>query len=389
MNPPTRSPTILLTVQSADPGGAQRMALAEAEYLRRWYRLVIAVPRGPLRAEFAKYGDVIAGPPSLPLWGASAQQWLKRAVRTGIDTIRLRGVIRRNGIRAVVTNSGVSMSPVLAASWAGVPVLVHARDTLKSRLAGPARRVQSRLADTVIANSNVNAAPFRDGKARLVRIYDGIELPLRPGPPPAFASPLRLCVIAAIDRNKGQDTAIRALFELSSQGVPARLDLVGPTPDPVFAEEVLALARQLEVDHLVHMRGHTNDVDAAFHESDVVLVPSLGESLGLSPMEALARGRPVVASRVGGIPEVVKDGRTGILTTVRDAEEMAAAVVSIAADPAAAIAMAARGRADIAERFDLRLGLARVRAEIDAALESTRTAARWRSAVSQPARPGA
>lgn len=369
------NPAILLTVHSANPGGAQRMALAEAAYLKQWYSLVIAVPPGPLQAEFARHGIVIPGPPSLPLWKAPrpewlwrAAQWSKRGGRTARDALRLRRTIREHDVRVVVTSSTVSMSPVLAGRLARVPVLVHARDSLTSSLAGVVQRMHSALADTVIAISDVGTKPFERGTARVVRIYDGIELPDQPVPPPAFAQPLRLCVVAAIDRNKGQDIAVKALAMLNERGVAATLELIGPTPDRPFAQELRALARRLKVEHLVRFAGETADIDGALRKVDVVLLPSRGEGTPLSLMEALARGRPVVASRVGGIPEVVRHGETGILTPVHDAEQIATAIAEISADPQAALEMAARGRADIEERFALRRSLEELRGEVERAI---------------------
>ena len=79
-------------------------------------------------------------------------------------------------------------------------------------------------------------------------------------------------------------------------------------------------------------------------ESALVVVPSRSEGMGRIVLEASARSRPVVASRVGGIPELVEDGRTGLLVAPEDAGELAAAVIRLLEDPSTAAQMGRRGR---------------------------------------------
>jgi glycosyltransferase involved in cell wall biosynthesis len=79
--------------------------------------------------------------------------------------------------------------------------------------------------------------------------------------------------------------------------------------------------------------------------AEVVVVPSFGEGFGMVALEAMERGRPVIASAVGGLPEIVDDGRTGVLVPPRDVEALAAAIRGLAGDPERAAAFGAAGRA--------------------------------------------
>ena len=88
--------------------------------------------------------------------------------------------------------------------------------------------------------------------------------------------------------------------------------------------------------------------------ADAFLLPSESESFGLAALEALASGAPVVASRVGGLPEVVDDGETGFLLPVGDVEGMSEAAARILMDEDAHRAMAVRGRERAVERFSAR-----------------------------------
>lgn len=371
---------ILVTVHSSARGGAQRMALADAEHLSRFYDLLIAAPPGPLQASFAACGELVDPPPSLPLWSdAGLRLWSRRVAATAVHARRLSALIRRRGVSAVVTNSTVSMSPVLAARLTGVPVLVHARDPLESPLAPAARALHRALATTVIAISSPTRAPFEGGRARVVLIRDGIAVPPRPRPFNGRGS-IRLGVIGTIERRKGQDVAVSALPSLVERGLDVTLELVGPAPDPAFEAEVRELAERLGVAGMVRWRGEVPSADAAFEGVDIALLPSRGEGLPLTAMEALVRELPVVASRVDGLPEAVRDGETGLLVEPGDPRALADAVATLATEPERARAMAARGRADIAGRFDLGDSVEALRREVE------RTLAAGRAPAGEPAR---
>lgn len=138
------------------------------------------------------------------------------------------------------------------------------------------------------------------------------------------------------------------VFARIRRKVGARLVLVGDGPDrPV----VLERARELGVgDHVLFLGKHAS-VDELLACADLFLLPSAGESFGLAALEAMACGTPVVASRVGGLPEVVEDGVSGFLLEVGDVEAMAEAAVSILSDAPRWSALSRGARAAAVERF--------------------------------------
>ena len=367
-----RRPRALLTVHAGARSGATLMALAEAQHLAASYELTIAVPPGPLRDEFAALGEVVAGPSSLPIWSDSGALWGRRALRTARDTVALARCIRSRDVDVVVTNSSVSLSPVLAARLARVPAVVHGRDTAFSRFAPWLMRTHARLADVVVVNSEHNARLFDPhARARIVGIPDGIPIPEPgPAPPVAFGTPLRLAVVGTLTPEKGQDVAIEALAVLVRRGVDASLDLVGPVAQDGYADALRALAARLGVSERVRLRGETATIDDALEGVDVLVLPSRGESAGLVAMEALARDTPVVASNVGGVPEVVRHGQTGLLVPVGDAGAFAGAIVAMTRDPAWARELTARGREDMARRFALDETLPALAAELERVVAS-------------------
>jgi len=125
---------------------------------------------------------------------------------------------------------------------------------------------------------------------------------------------------------------------------PARLVIVGDGPDLGLIER---RAAELGVADRVTLAGERHDVRDHLAEADVFLLPSTLESFGVAALEAMAMGVPVVATDVGGLPEVVAHGETGLLVPVGDVDALARATLDLVGDPARRMAMgrAARDRA--------------------------------------------
>jgi N-acetyl-alpha-D-glucosaminyl L-malate synthase BshA len=138
------------------------------------------------------------------------------------------------------------------------------------------------------------------------------------------------------------------IFARVRQSLPSILVMVGDGPERVQAEEE---AVELGVEHDVFFLGKIDAVAPLLANADLFLLPSESESFGLSALEALACGVPVVASRAGGIPEVVRDGVTGALRDVGDVDAMAEAATAILRDKVLWAEMSAAAAADARERF--------------------------------------
>jgi N-acetyl-alpha-D-glucosaminyl L-malate synthase BshA len=145
-----------------------------------------------------------------------------------------------------------------------------------------------------------------------------------------------------------QVDAVVRVFARIRERVPARLLIVGEGPELSKAEQLID---ELGVSEHVELVGEAQDVTGLLSVSDLFLLPSLQESFGLSALEAMACGVPVVASNVGGLPEVVIEGVTGFLHPPADVEQMAASGIRILSDPALHARMAADGERLAIERF--------------------------------------
>jgi L-malate glycosyltransferase len=142
--------------------------------------------------------------------------------------------------------------------------------------------------------------------------------------------------------------AVVEIFARIASQVPARLLLVGDGPDLVKARD---LARALDIEHRVEVLGEQDQVVPLLSVADLFLLPSLQESFGLAALEAMACEVPVVASRVGGLSEVIEHGRTGFLHDLEDLEGMAISGVRLLTDPELHAAVSAAGRRVVAEKF--------------------------------------
>ena len=140
------------------------------------------------------------------------------------------------------------------------------------------------------------------------------------------------------------------IFARVNAEIPSRLVMVGDGPDRPAAEDEV---RQLGLDSSVYFLGKLDVVAPLLASADLFLLPTSSESFGLSALEALASGVPVIGTNAGGLPEVVRDGETGVLCGVGDVEGMSAAALSILLDRAKWTAMSVLGAEDARARFSL------------------------------------
>jgi N-acetyl-alpha-D-glucosaminyl L-malate synthase BshA len=138
------------------------------------------------------------------------------------------------------------------------------------------------------------------------------------------------------------------IFARVAEAMPARLMLIGDGPDRSAAEY---LARKLGVSHLIHFLGKQDNVNELLPVADLMLMPSEMESFGLAALEAMACRVPAIATRVGGVAELIDDGTNGLLFDVGDVESMAMAAIKLLADPERLATMSAAARRTAQDHF--------------------------------------
>ena len=142
--------------------------------------------------------------------------------------------------------------------------------------------------------------------------------------------------------------AVMEVFARIARAVPAKLLLVGDGPELGTAYR---LGRELHIAHQVEMLGAQEDIIPLLSAADVFLLPSAQESFGLAALEAMACDVPVVASKVGGLPEVIADGVTGFLHEPEDVDGMARSAVALLTDPALHVSVADAACSRVREQF--------------------------------------
>ena len=227
-----------------------------------------------------------------------------------------------------------------AARLAGVPAVIASQRQLGDLLTPMQRRIQNlvfRLADCVVCNSLAAADQLaRDGvsNTKLAVISNGL-------PPEAFQEAVpalpsepgvtRIGMIARMnERAKNHGLFLRAAAGVASRFPLAEFVLVGDGP---FRKDWEQLAQQLGIGPRTHFLGERHDITLALAALDVVVSPSRSESLSNTILEAMAAGRPVVATRVGGNSELVRDRETGLLVAPEDEHALANALETVLASP--------------------------------------------------------
>jgi len=156
--------------------------------------------------------------------------------------------------------------------------------------------------------------------------------------------------IGVLEARKGHRLAIEALAALKLQGLKVRYRIAG---NGNLRLELERQALQLGVSDRVSFAGFISDTAAFLGEIDIFVMPSLFEGLGVAALEAMAAAKPVIASRAGGLAEIVVDGETGLLFPAGNVAALAAAMAALAGDSQRAVAMGIKARQRVLHHYTL------------------------------------
>lgn len=240
-----------------------------------------------------------------------------------------------------------------AAALARVPVRIGNRREINPDKHGgliALQRASYACAHGIVANSAAAAARLRQERvnARAIRIIpNGIDVDAYRAPTPR-ARLHRIVTVANLRPEKAHEVLIDAFASLSRTHPDLELLVVGTGG---CGEELRSLAAERGVASQVRFLGHRDDVPALLSESDVFVLTSRSEAFPNSVMEAMAAGLPVIATAVGGVPELVQHRANGILIPADDRAAVVQALRDLIDDPAGAAALGRAARETIQSRF--------------------------------------
>ncbi len=219
-----------------------------------------------------------------------------------------------------------------------------------------------RQSHKLIAVSQASARRLQEllPAAQVAVIPNGIDTAAFAHTHPPQDSFVRLLFVGAMGKLKGERDLLQAVRTLLARNMPLRLSLLGHG-----AETIAALCRQfhlqLRLEHLGPVPHHERY--AFFRRADLFVLPSYGEGMPMAVLEAMAAGLPVIATRVGGIPELIDDGVEGFLIEPGDVLMLANRIAMLVTDETLRRQMGARARAK-AQQFDQAVMVSRLTKEI-------------------------
>lgn len=346
---------VLYVIWSLGLGGAERVVISLAKGLDKTkFNPIICClnEKGQFASELEQAGiKVIAlhkkGPLDLSIIG------------------KIRRVIRENKIDVVHTHLwGANLWGRIAAKKAKVPVIIvteHNEDVWKKAHHFMLDRWLSKRTDAIIAVSKaVKEFYVRRGipGSKIQVIYNGVGASGKWGQVPSSRSkitsagsvPICLAIIGRLVRQKGHGYFLETLKALVKNHKVQGL-IIGSGP---MDEELRALAKSYNLNGSVKFLGLRDDVNQLLSTIDILVMPSLREGLPMVALEAMSYGIPVVGFSVGGMPEVVEDGVTGVLVAPQDNKALTAGIERLLKDRALAQRMGENARKRVEERFSLK-----------------------------------
>lgn len=334
--------------QSHLTGQSMRTLLETQELRKRGYRVILACRPGSFLAQKGRDRGLEVFPLRMDTLLPSVLRLSQLLRREHVGLVNAHGypdhlvsVLAANltGSTTVVRTKhnhvplkGGALSRYLYGSLTGrvIAISEHIRDVMLASGLSPAQVTTIRTA--------VNLGDFRP-REKNARLAQELNIP---------AGHTVIGIVARITERKGFRNLFEAVKLLIDQERPVVCLVVGGGANQEKVATLKRFVGSLGIGHHIVPTGKRIDIPEVLSLMDVFVLPSLAEGLGRSLLEAMAAGRPIVATRVGGIPEAIEDGVSGLLVPPGDSQSLASAIARLIDNPreAAALGRAARGRAE-------------------------------------------
>lgn len=368
---------VLYVNHTALVSGSERSLLSLLAALPESVQPRVASPPGPLAHAVAELGipvtPIVGTAGSLRLHPRHTPQAL---AEISFGAAQVHRAARRHGAEVVHANSIRAGIELGLAHITGAARVVHVRDCLPpGAVTSATMRLIARTATTVVANSNHTASSVRSSApdAPLQVVHPAVDLghfdPARIDRVEARARlgaagrrRVLLGVVAQLSPWKGQDTAIETLQLLRKGHMDAHLLLIGSAKfvhratrfdNEAYVARLRDLVAEAGLEDRVSWLGEHEDIRGLMRALDVLLLPSREEPFARALIEAMALEVPVVATNVGGPPEIVRDGREGFLAPPGEPAAWERAVRRILQGPERGRELGRAGRVRVAHAFDI------------------------------------
>jgi glycosyltransferase involved in cell wall biosynthesis len=343
--------------------------------------VIVPLPGGaPLPGTVARSYQALATVTPMPYVPLTVPRSVRAAIGLPLRFTRefraFREHIRRTQPDLAVIATGVLPAALMAARLEGIPTIVRVAEIFeKGYVHGPARSVGARavvlllrmLSDAIVCSSDAVAAQFGPSGSPLVEtICPGIDPYHGEGDTQKVRTEFALgnahpmvAVVGNVTHARGQDLTIRAMPKILESHPDAHLLLAGaPHARPVdiaFERRLQGLAKSLGVESHVTFAGFVENVADVYAAADILVNPArFNEPFGRVALEGLVANVPVVAARIGAIPEVLRNGEDSLLVPAEDPGAISAAVIKLADDPDMAAQLATNGRARVLREFGMK-----------------------------------
>jgi glycosyltransferase involved in cell wall biosynthesis len=356
----------------------------------RFAPLVLVPSAGPFTAALNELGiPCISGvvrrwifePRSLALWDILRRPWrllrhpyvlaFLSLVSFPLRLLLISLIVRRQGIRLIYSNTATVLDGAIAARLCHIPHVWHLREPIagNSDLASPVAvnwlpRFIVRWSAVVMVNSKALAYQFFGGNpsSKVQVIHNGVDLNQFQSPEAVLNFPLQLvhkpivAICGAVQERKDVLTFVRSAALIKKTHPNVHYLIIGDGPVSYF-HKVRQEVMKYGLENKVHFLGYRNDIPQLLASISVLVSSAIDEPFGRTIIEAMAAGKPVVATRSGGPQEIIEEGGNGFLVEVGDDVAMASRIAELLDDPEKMDAMGQAARLRATRFFDLGLSV--------------------------------
>lgn len=340
---------VLFINPSSKIGGAERSLLQILSALdkEKYEPIVLLSASGPLSEELLKLKVKVVHMPQALIEAHSI-------IELPIALIWLHMIVKKYKISLIHCNSKFCCRlPILYSAIFKNKAIIHWRDfSIWPDEKKYIRNYQKRLFFFAVSKE-IGSFLIQNGagQEKIAIIYDGADSSFYNVPPPPARAKMTVAITGRIDNWKGHEYLIEAMGKLKD--FPIDLQVFGEfhnVNDPKYLDKLKAKVNALGLTDRVRFTGFQKDPASTLAWADIVCVPSIFEPFGMVAVEAMAAGRPVIASNTGGLKDIIEDGATGYLVEPKSAGAIAEKLKLLHSNPELRKKMGAAGR-ERAKRF--------------------------------------